>query len=221
MGRSFGSHCPYRPHIDGKLHKHLVMLLRSPTQQLYSMRSHSAQHHMGICSFLRSQRAFQHKQRPAGFQTQYLLGYNGPALNKRCKPRPLGPSAKVSEADGAYAALLIHQIGFIGITDFFEASACLLLEHVDTGARLQAKSLYNVRPSKRKQERRRKSLHKLGCPDHVDEVLFQYALDRFFSSLVNSSCFKYLYFTDLGAPESNRKLEYMMALKNRTATRAV
>lgn len=215
MGRAFGSHAPLIEEYDLAFAKHFVLMLRSPTQQLYSMRDHSHKRNMDICEFVQNPQGFQGKQRPKGFQTQFMLGYNF----KPTQPQHRGRSLNATKEHAAYASILLQHLGFVGITDFFHASSCLLLEFMSVRLgrkiHLPGKALTNVRASKASNHayRERMSLSRLGCSDDVDELLFQAALDIFLRHLMRSECLRYLKPADLGTQEGNRKLEYALHIK--------
>jgi hypothetical protein len=179
-----GDHVPLPPQASPERLHSVVTMVRGP-----SRRGKKPLLRGNVCDQMRKQKAF-------GYQTSFITGIRtgkNEYIQRGRDPRP---------ADAQRACMRIHYFTFVGITDLWQSSVCLFLKKL--GGFDEASDQENVRPTKRRETL---NLEKKGCPDTIDDALFQYALDRFLSEISWTVCANLIHHVDLGSSLANEKLD--------------
>lgn len=189
-----GTHTPVPASTRASELSRYVTMVRAPVNRAYSHQQYNGPKKLRatLCKYLKETHSF-------SFQTKMVLGYGYKA--------PI----KLKKADATFACLKIAQFAFVGITEQWSASVCLL--HHTIGGSTRSSDLFNNRPGKQKSDSSKQLQIQNAqekCPDEVDEILFHCALDLFLERLRKTHCFALLQFTDLGTSRSNEMLNRSM-----------
>lgn len=183
-----GDHVPLLRRLSAERLHSVVTMLRGPSKR----GNDALVRGKNVCEQMSARNQF-------ALQTSYISGtrlHRLEGVRKGWQP---------SAVDGIRACMRVHYFAFVGITDLWQASVCLF--HKKMGGLNTVQDIENVRPVKHGDSLQ---LENRGCPDDIDNMVFQCAIDRFLSEVSNSACSIFLQHVDLGSALANEKLSALL-----------